>query len=271
VAWESGDSEDRQLSGEQRRKRTLIALVVLAGVDPMLAVARLAILGEAPDRDAEFFADHLGDRAQRHASFSDAMQAGSGTGILERQPEEARRVQLVHRGSAIRAVRDKGGDVPASCEVDHRRNEAVVAGAMDEGRQPHDAGALAVAGSRQHRRVGRAAQVGRTLRPRRVLLRGDTAGAEQRGSERHDKGLARAFEYACQGLHCPPVRLGRGRKDAEVVDKGHMDHAVTGPGACRKAYLIRQLAPVSVGSQPRQGVGSGVAAGQSEHLLPHCQ
>lgn len=69
--------------------------------------------------------------------------------------------QPVHCGPAVRAIVDEGGDARAAGEVDQRGHEAVVAHAMDGGRQPHHAGAAhAATGGCQGRRLRRGARAG---------------------------------------------------------------------------------------------------------------
>jgi hypothetical protein len=52
------------------------------------------------------------------------------------------------------------------------------------------------------------------------------------------------------------------------LQRGSVDHALTGPSACGEALRVRQLAPMRLDSQPRQDVGGGGAARQSEDLMP---
>ena len=54
----------------------------------------------------------------------------------------------------------------------------------------------------------------------------------------------------------------------QVVIQGGVDHAIGGPGACRKAPRVGQVVPMRFDSQPRQRVRGVVVAPESEYLVP---
>lgn len=92
------------------------------------------VRGDATDGDAEPPSDRLGDRAHGNALLGRAAQARAGRRLLQRQPEQPRRVEPVDRRPAVRAVPDEGGDACAAGGADQRGHEGAVARAVDGGR-----------------------------------------------------------------------------------------------------------------------------------------
>ncbi len=70
----------------------------------------------------------------------DAVVAGAGLPILKGLHEQPRRVQTMHRWPPVAALAGVAGHAVLAGVADDLRQEAVVAVAVDEGRQPHQAG-----------------------------------------------------------------------------------------------------------------------------------
>jgi hypothetical protein len=83
------------------------------------------------------------------------VQDAAGRRRLDREPEEPRCVEPVHRGPAVRAVADVAGDAGAPGDLDQEGDETVVAVAVHGRREPHDRGAHAAAGERERRLLRR--------------------------------------------------------------------------------------------------------------------
>ncbi len=96
-------------------------------------------LARAAHRNAETRPDRLRDGTHADALFGNAVQAGSGRGMLECQAEQPRRVEPVHRRPAVRTVAGERGKPDAARHLDQHGDEAVIPRAMHRGRQPHDA------------------------------------------------------------------------------------------------------------------------------------
>lgn len=71
------------------------------------------------------------------------LQARSGGGLLQCQPEEPRGIQPVHRRPAVRTVADESSEAVPARAVDQRGHKSVVALSVHGGLQAHDAEAIA--------------------------------------------------------------------------------------------------------------------------------
>jgi len=92
------------------------------------------------DRQRQVPPDRGGDLKERHALVGDAVVAGAGLPILKGLHEQPRRVQTMHRWPPVAALAGVAGHAVLAGVADDLRQEAVVAVAVDEGRQPHQAG-----------------------------------------------------------------------------------------------------------------------------------
>jgi hypothetical protein len=83
------------------------------------------------DRKVEASTNDLGDHAHRDALFSDSVQPSAGRRRLEREAEQACRVEAVDSRPAVGAATGIPGRAGRSCDLDQSGDEAVVAFAVD--------------------------------------------------------------------------------------------------------------------------------------------
>ncbi len=92
----------------------------------------------ADDGYVQAAANHGGDVAKGYALLGDGMIAGMCGTAFEHQPVKMRGIEPVHRGPAIAAVADISRDAFLARETDEVWDEAVIAVAVDRGREAHD-------------------------------------------------------------------------------------------------------------------------------------
>ena len=134
----------------------LEARVSMARTCPMKLEERGGLLGGLADGgDVEVPADDLRDVADRHALVGHPVIPGSRGALLERQPEEAGRIELVHRGPAVPSVTHVRREAVLTRDGDETRDEAVIAVAMYRRREAHHRRAHALCSDRERRLLPR--------------------------------------------------------------------------------------------------------------------
>ena len=64
--------------------------------------------GNADNRQLQLPADSLSDVPERHALLAGSMQSRTSRGGFRGQPEQARRIESMHGGPAVRSIADEG-------------------------------------------------------------------------------------------------------------------------------------------------------------------
>src|SRR5215472_18084798 len=86
--------------------------------------------GLGDDRHLQVSANYASDVSNRHALLGDPMKPDSRPTLLERQPEEVRSIEPVHRGPAVEPLADICRDALLTRSGDESRNEGVIAVAV---------------------------------------------------------------------------------------------------------------------------------------------
>src|SRR5215467_6001846 len=63
---------------------------------------------DADNRELQLAPDDLSDFPERHAFLAGSMQSRTGRGGFHSQPEQARRIESMHGGPAVRSIADEG-------------------------------------------------------------------------------------------------------------------------------------------------------------------
>jgi hypothetical protein len=96
-------------------------------------VARL-LGGDADDRQLQMLADGLSDFPEGHALLAGCVQSCASRGGFQGQPEQARRIEPMHGGPAVRSVADEGRHALRTSNADQGRDEAVLVALAVHGR-----------------------------------------------------------------------------------------------------------------------------------------
>ena len=102
-------------------------------------------------RHAEVPPDYAGDFSKRYALVADAVIPRSHGAFLKCESEEMRGVKPVHRRPAVESVTDIRRDALFAPDADERRNESVIALAMDGKGKSYRQGANAAVRQRERR------------------------------------------------------------------------------------------------------------------------
>src|SRR2546426_1562742 len=194
--------------------------------------------GLRDDRHVQASADDLRDLPGRHALVGNAEKRRSRRTLLERQPEEMRGIEPVHRGPPVAPVADVGRDALLARDLDEDRNEAVIAIAMHRGRQARQRRADAARRQRERGTFrGQAVRNG-GAGIGRIVLCTDAAVCEDADSGRDDEGSSGSRERRADGLDREPARVAGGREVREAVDERGVDEAIRCSRAALQAGVI---------------------------------
>src|SRR5579862_5476232 len=100
------------------------------GIDAPECCQEAEVLGGGRLRNGTYWhiqiaADHVGNRPRRHTLFGNRVQGRGGWRRLERESEEARRIQTMDGWPAVRAVAEVARNSALASDVDQPRYEAV--------------------------------------------------------------------------------------------------------------------------------------------------
>ena len=109
--------------------------------------------------------DYRSNVSERHAFIGNSVIGGSGGAFFQREPVDVGSVEAMNGGPAIEPVVDIRGEALFPRDLNKRRNEAVVAVAMDRWRKAQHRYAHITRGHRQSSLLGdtRKIRVGRIL------------------------------------------------------------------------------------------------------------
>ncbi|MEU8363401.1 hypothetical protein AB0C27_46035 [Nonomuraea sp. NPDC048882] len=168
---------------------------------------------------------------------------------LQRQPEQDRRVEPMHRGPPVRAVAHVRRDTGLACGGDEHRDEAVVRRTMYGRSQAHHTRAHTPGGEVQARPLTGDAEGGDPGRVGLVLLGAQPAGGHDQRARRDDEWPARAFQRSAERLDRGPVAPHHVVEIGEVAAVRHVENAVGGLGAVAQTAEVVQRAGVRCGTQ----------------------
>ena len=160
------------------------------------------------NRQIEMLSYYCRDLAKRNALVTDTVISPSGGSFLDREPEEMRRVEAVHRRPTVESITDVRGNTLLARNTRSGGNESVIVFVMNRWRKSHCRGADA-ANNRCERRL-----FGLTRPPRcqtRIGLVFFCHHAPRRDESRagcHDQRTLRSREHFSERLDRANVCLG---------------------------------------------------------------
>ena len=215
-------------------------------------------------RHVQVAADRLGDLAGGDAFVGDRVQGRSRRCGLEREPEQACRVEAVHGGPAARSVAQVAGDALVAGDGDESRHEAVVAVAVHGRWEPEHGRADAAGGEGECELgggptgAGTRAEGGRRLLVVSVLFGCEAARREPERPRGDDERPVGAGEGLAEGFDCPAICVGRALEVARLhplVLEGEVDDAVR--GRCCGAKDVEVVEVAALDRRTRGGEEGG--------------
>ena len=201
---------------------------------------------------------------ERHAFVGDRVIGPLCDALFERQPVETGGIQPVHAGPAVVAVADIGRDTLLARDGDQARNEAVIARAMGRRRKTHRGRAHAPSPRRRppppRRRAGN--PVGG--------LSASVASRPGASSARPEVTSIGRSDPSSTAPIASIARLSSAQFSTNFEKSWLKAVWITASALARavaQAFQILERAAMDLGAHGGERLGSGLGAGETEHLM----